>query len=471
MRIMLCDMPISQENKFGKMKRFGSSSPPINILFLGTILERAGHEVRLTLEMRTMQEVAQEISSFDPHIVGVTFMTIGSVYLPDFAAMVKRTAPNVILITGGYHSSLFPEQVLTVDGVTAVFVGEGERNVLDFVSMCESGTPTPEGLAEIPGICFKDASGQTVQTGSAEVVLDLDDLPFPNFELIPGYFKDFFGSINRHYLGNPQALFLTSRGCPFSCRFCGRQILGQRVRSNSSEYLLELIAHCKASYGIKSIIYADEFFTLDRKKTLTFCDELERRDLSKIHWSCSGRVDNIDYEFASVLHQSGCRQIAYGSESGSQVILEMLGKKVTVEQNAKAVLDAAHAGLQTYGSFIIGSPGETVDTLEDTRRFILDNPFSFIGLLFFTPYPGSYFYEDQRYLQFGTIVDHDISHYNCFDGLPFVPHGMTAQYLRDFRGKLYRDFFLRSSRIVKEFEHILNPNSWRALFRLCGFNG
>ncbi len=471
MRIMLCDMPVSQESKFGKMKRFGSSSPPINILLLGTILRRAGHEVMLTLEKCSIQEVAQEIRSFDPHIVGVSFMTIGSVHLPDFAAMVKRTAPNVILITGGYHSSLYPEQVLTVGGVTAVFIGEGERNILDFVTLCESGTPTPEGLAEIPGICFQDASGQAVHTRPAHVVSDLDDLPFPDFELIPGYFKDFYGSINRHYLGNPQALFLTSRGCPFSCRFCGRKILGQQVRSNSSEYVLALIAHCKATYGIQSIIYADEFFTMNRKKTLAFCDELARRELSKIHWSCSGRVDNIDYEFARVLRQSGCHQIAYGAESGSQAILEMLGKKVTVEQNAKAVVEAARAGLQTYGSFIIGSPGETVDTLEETRRFILDNPFSFIGLLFFTPYPGSYFFEEQRYLQFGTIVDHDISHYNCFDGLPFVPHGMSAQHLLDFRAKLYRDFFLRGSRIAKEFKYILNPNSWRALFRLCGFKG
>lgn len=453
------------------MKRVGSSSPPINILFLGTILKRAGHEVRLTLEKCTIQEVAKEISSFDPHIVGVTFMTIGSVYLPDFAAMVTRTAPNAILITGGYHSSLFPEQALAVGGVTAIFIGEGERNILDFVTLCESGTPTPEGLAEIPGICFHDASGQAICTGPAQFVSDLDELPFPDFELIPSYFKEFHGSINRHYLGNPQALFLTSRGCPFSCRFCGRKILGQRVRSNSSEYVLELIAHCKATYSIRSIIYADEFFTLNKKKTLAFCEELQRRELSKILWSCSGRVDNIDYEVACALRQAGCRQIAYGSESGSQAILDILGKKVTVEQNARAVLEATRAGLQTYGSFMLGSPGETVDTLEETRRFILDNPFSFIGLLFFTPYPGSYFFEEQRYLQFGTIVDHDISHYNCFDGLPFVPHGMTAQYLRDFRAKLYRDFFLRRSRIVKEFEHILNPNSWRAFFRLCGFKG
>jgi radical SAM superfamily enzyme YgiQ (UPF0313 family) len=418
-----------------------------------------------------MDEVARKITSFEPDIVGLTFMTLGSVFLPQFVSMVSVAAPDAVVIAGGYHSSLFPEETLATGGVSTVFVGEAERNILDFVALCETGRPTPDALKEIPGLCFYDTDQRPVRSGSAPMVEDLDTLPFPDFDLIPGYFDRFYGSINRHYLGNPQAFFLTSRGCPYDCYFCGRMILGRSVRSNSNDYVLDLIETCKKKYRIKSIIYGDEFFTLNKMNAIELCESLKERGLSNIEWSCSGRVNNMDFELAQALYGAGCRQIAYGSESGSQKMLDMINKKVTVEQNSSAVFAAARAGLQTYGSFILGCPGETKETLEETRKFILEHPFSFIGLLFFSPLPGSHFYENRRYEEYGSIVNEDLSIYNCFDGLPFVPAGLTAEYLRSFRADLYRDFFLRPSRLVKEFRYVLNPNSWKAFFRVLGLRG
>lgn len=472
MRILLSDMPVSSENKFGKLKKLGSSSPPYNILLLGTILKKAGHDVRLTTDTSSLGDVESVIKDFRPEVIGVTFMTLGSCFLGQFAKMVKRVAPDSLFIAGGYHSSLYPEETLDrAPAMTAVFIGEAEISLPKFIEVAEQGKPDSSALREVPGICFQDEGGELVRTAPPTPIKNLDDLPFPDFTLIPGYFDNYFGSVNRHYLGSPQAFLLTSRGCPYNCHFCGRKILGRKVRSHSPEYILDLLQHCRDKYSIKSIIYGDEFFTLNRKQTYGFCDELKRRGLDRIKWSCSGRVNNMDYEYAKILREAGCRQIVYGTESGSQTILDKINKRATVEQNANAVLCAHRAGLQAYGSFILGSPGETPETLQETRDFILEYPLAFVGLLFFTPLPGSHFFEGKKYAEYGTVVNEDFSIYNCFDGLPFVPHGMTEDYLRSFRAKLYRDFYLRPSRILREMQFALNPNSWSYFLRMISLKG
>ncbi|MDL2279356.1 B12-binding domain-containing radical SAM protein [Desulfovibrio sp. OttesenSCG-928-G11] len=465
MKVLLCDMPVSDEDKFGSLKQAGSSSPPLNLLFLGSALKKSGHEVKITLDDASWPQVAETIKSFEPGIIGVTFMTIGSASLPKFVELVRLAAPKSILIAGGYHSTLYPREVLDAGNITAVFRGEAENNLPKFIEMCVNGPPDCNELKTIPGIAYLD-HGEMIDTGPAEIVSDLDTLPFPDYSLIPSFFEKFHGSINRHYLPNPQAFLLTSRGCPFSCHFCGRQILGQRVRSNSADYILDLLEFLKKKYFIKSAIYADEFFTLDKRRTEYFCNELRTKGLNKISWSCSGRTNNMTQDMATTLKQGGCKQISYGIESGSPAILKMLNKKSTLTDNANAVLFAHRAGLETYGSIILGSPGETRDTLKETRDFVLNYPLSFIGLLFFTPLPGSYFYENARYKQYGEIIDTDLTHYNCFDGLPFVATGLSAEFLRAFRTKLYKDFYLRPKRLIRELKYFGNWNSWKTMFRL-----
>lgn len=471
MRVLLSDIPLPRESKFGPFKRLGSAYPPINLLYLGTQLSKAGHKAQITTDDHSLDDVRAVIRETAPNVIGVTYMTLGSAYLDDFAAMVAAEAPHAWLIAGGYHASLFPEETLRrYPKILAVFKGEAERTIVPFINMLDSGSPDAASLREVKGIYFRDGDA-IVATDPAPALENLDELPFPDFGLIPDYFSKYHSAVNRHYLGAPQAFLLTGRGCPFSCHFCGRMIMGRAIRQNSVEYRIELVQWLRDHHGVKSIVYGDEFLTLNKKESVRFCEQLRQKGLDDIEWCCCGRVSNMDYDFARELRNSGCRQIGYGCESGSQVILDTINKRVKVERMSAAIRDAHRAGLQVHGTFMLGCPGETRDTIEETRRFILSNPFGFVVLCFFTPLPGSYFWEEDRFLQYGTFANSDVSQFNLFSGIPFVPHGLSENDLRTARNRIYREFYFRPSRMARELKYLFNANSWRFAARVAGLTG
>jgi len=469
MRVLLCDIPLGGENKFGPFKRIGSSFPPLNLLYLGTEAKQNGHEVRITTDQDSLEKVAETISEFQPRLIGITFMTLAVPYLKGFLEMVERTAPRAVVVTGGYHSTLFPEEILRQNPrVFAVFCGEAERTFPQFLDALAAGSPDEAAMKKIPGIYFRDGGGRIVSTGTPPPIEDLDELPFPEFDLIPGFFDRFHPALNRHFLNTPHTFLLTGRGCSFDCRFCGRQILGRKVRQNSVDYRIELIKWCRKKYGIRSIVFGDEFLTLNKAKTMEFCDAMLSNGLADIQWCCSGRANNMDLEFARKLKSAGCMQIGYGCESGSQHVLDLLNKRITVERMEQAIWDAHRGGLQIFGNFMLGCPGETPQTLQKTHRFIMTNPLDFVVLCFFTPLPGCYFWDDKHYLEYGKLVTDDFSQFNLFAGMPFVPHGCTAQEVKAARNKIYRDFYFRIGRVAREWKHLFNLNSWRFVGRALG---
>lgn len=245
-------------------------------------------------------------------------------------------------------------------------------------------------------------------------------------------------------------------------------LLGRSVRQNSVRYNIEHIRYVRDRYGIKSIVYADEFLTQHKKHMQEFCGELKRTGLDRIRWACSGRINNTDLEFAQLLYSGGCRQIGFGLESGSQKILDLLNKKAQIERMSAAVRASVEGGLEVFGNFMIGCPGETPETIEETRRFILDNPLGFIVICFFTPMPGTFYWDQKEYLKYGELISTDFSIFNTFAGIPFVPHGLTADDLSQARSRIYRDFYLRPNRLARELRHLVNPSSWAYAGRLVG---
>lgn len=468
MDILLCDIPMSPEAKFGRFRHLGSASPPYNILLLGTILRLRGHNVRLTTEDQSLEEVAGLAREFNPQVIGATFMTMGYPRLKAFTQTMKRAAPKALLIAGGYHASIYPESVLGAHPLlTAVFKGESEVSLPKFLDVTEGGAFAPSDLREVPGIAFRDEAGAIEATLPAPLIEDLDTLPFPDYDLIPDFFERFRPAVTRHYFRTPQAYFLTGRGCPYSCHFCGRLILGRKIRQNSPDYTVALIQHARQRHHIRSMLFADEFFTVNKKTMRALTTLLHKHDLNTIDWSCNGRVNVMDEDYARMLSQAGCRQIGFGIESGSQKVLDLLNKNDTVEAQAKALQAAVTGGIEAYGSFIIGSPGETRETLEETRRFVLDAPLAYISTCFFTPLPGSYYWNPEAYAPYGTLIDDNLENYNTFSGIPFLPHGLGRNDLLTFQRRLYRDFYLRPSRLLAEFRHIANPTSWRYAIRIA----
>ncbi|PKN75750.1 MAG: hypothetical protein CVU52_05890 [Deltaproteobacteria bacterium HGW-Deltaproteobacteria-10] len=464
-RILLIDIPLPNEKKFGKfLSRLGSRFPPLNIILLGTILHQKGHSVDFIFEDDSYDDIRQKLKSFNPHIVGITCMTMSYYYLKDVAEIIRDYNKNIHIIAGGFHPSIFPDDVMRENNeVLAVFIGEADNTLADMVSLLEKEDFSSEQLKVIPNIVFRAPDGSLHKTDSQPFIDNLDDLPFLDYSLANNYFKRFHPAVNRHFLPLPNAAVYVSRGCPFNCVFCGRSITGSRIRSHSIEYRIDLIKHLKKKYNIGSIVFTDELFTSKKSDILKFCENIRKEGLENILWACGGRVDSLDDEICQSMFAAGCRQITFGLESGSQKILNNLNKKTTVEKARTALRLCRKNNLTVTASVILGSFGETISTMRETYDFIMSNPIDYVGLCFFTPMPGSESYE--VYKNYGELLTTDFRQFNTFSGLVFIPFGLKKEDIIYWRKKIYRDFYFRPERIYREMRYLNNKASWKYVFK------
>lgn len=471
LKLTLIDIPTSREEKFGKAMKFvGSNFPPINLIFLGTVAKELGVDVDIIPEHYSFAEVEKGLHVFKPDIVGITFMSMTYHNLSRLLRIVKSACPSSTVVVGGYHNTIYPEDVLIQNPeVDCGFVGEADRTFADFLRMfMENGNkiPSADVLKSIPGLALRDQSGRAFLSAEGPNIENLDELPFLDFDLLPGYFSIYLPAVNRHFLASPQAMLITTRGCPYACTFCGRQLLGRSIRSHSNQYKIDMIKGLVKDHGVKSILFGDEFMTYNKKETILFCEMLIKEKLNHINWVCSARVNNIDDEFCEALKAAGCIQLSFGLETGSNEILKRLKKNATAEQAAKALKCCRKSGLMSFGNIMLGCPGETEGTLQETYDFVMNNPIDYIVCTFFTPLPGSDILDNGEWKQYGTLTnENNFKDFNLFNGQPFIPFGFTQEELKRWRTKIYRDFYFNPKRILRELRFVTNYNSWKFLFR------
>lgn len=238
---------------------------------------------------------------------------------------------------------------------------------------------------------------------------------------------------------------MTSRGCPSKCTFCDRKIFGERCRMRSVANIFEEIEEVVSKYGVKEIRFFDDTFTLDKKRVYEICDEFDKRKF-KLIWSCLTKTACVDGPLLKRMKQAGCWQVLYGFESGDDRILKLLKKGNTVELNKRAVRLTKEAGIEVRGDFIVGTPGETWESLERTVRFAIDADLDYAHFNKFTPFPGTELYQklkQEHSFDFSksTIFDHTEIHY--------VNEGMTKEEFSQFLDKANKRFYLRWKYIFK----------------------
>ncbi|MFQ5786983.1 MAG: B12-binding domain-containing radical SAM protein, partial [Thermodesulfobacteriota bacterium] len=206
-RILLADIPLEKEVKFGSfLAKVGSKSAPLNIISLGTILQKEGHEIEFTFEDDSDNFICSKLLTFRPAIVGVTCMTMSYKYLSRFIKIIRSVLPDVHIIVGGVHPSTFPEDTMKENPeLLAAFIGEADKNLPAFVSLLSNGPFDYNALNRIPNIIFRKPDGTLQITPRDSFIENLDELPFPNFNLIEKYFTRFYPAFSRHYLPWPTA--------------------------------------------------------------------------------------------------------------------------------------------------------------------------------------------------------------------------------------------------------------------------
>lgn len=441
-KIVLIHLPV--EEVFRKYY-IHDITQPLGLGYIAAVLEQAGYEVGIIdakVEQLSIPEILERISEFKPSIVGL------SVFTPDFciarrlAEQIKNSGDYTIII-GGKHVSALPEETLQEGCFDYGIVGEGERTVVELCrALSQNDTAS---IPAIRGIVFRQDS-RIIRTPPQPYIEDLDTLPFPARHLFPPLSKYTY----LYYKSLPVAVIVTSRGCPYQCTFCDRAVFGNKLRLRSIENVLDEIEMLVKDYGVRNIDILDDLFTINPERVAEFCKGLLSRGL-KVSWSCASRVDTITPDMLKLMKQSGCWMICYGIESGNQKILDTIKKNITLESVERAVRMANDADMRVIGFFIFGLPDENEETLRNTIAFAKKLSLDEAHFSIFKALPGSEIY--QMALTRGQLKkDIDYRYYYLFSArwLSYVADGLTADMLKRYRKKAYRDFYLRPAFIFRQ---------------------
>ena len=355
--------------------RFGVSEP-LNLGYIASYLEKQGIEVIMVDEVAG-QNVAQELSKFNPDIVGIT-ATTPVIYRAYQLADLCRSR-GFLTVIGGVHVSVLPQEA--VKHCDFVVCGEGEDAMLDIVNGKISSEEKEKKIVQRP------------------YIKNIDDVPMPARHLMKMDFylksrdrfpDSFYSFVPLH---TKVATIITGRGCPYRCLFCHNSLRSSFYRWNSAERVVAEIEFLIEKYGIGALFSIEDTLFANKSRFIKICKLMKEKEIN-LTWAGNARVDEVDLEILKLAKEVGCTQVTFGFESGSQKVLDLLNKGTTIEQNKRAIALCRKAGIIPQGTFILGTPGETAEDLEATKRFIIENKMGATsGKSIATPYPGTKLWE------------------------------------------------------------------------------
>jgi len=460
MKIILANPPWQQteDNVYSKTSAI---YPPLGLASMATVLRAEDDFEVEVLDAWALgmgiTEFTVELKKKRPIVLGLTAYTITVREVLAAVREVKRVLPEVRVVLGGPHPTVRPEECITQEGVDFVVRGEGEITFRSLVQRIGGGDENFEG---IPGLTYK-LDGKIRHNPGQSFVPSLDDLPWPSREGLP---MDIYRPSSGVYKRLPVASVITSRGCPFHCTFCSCSVFGHRVRFRSPEKVVGEIEYLIDRFGIREIYFADDCFTLERKRALQICDLLREKNFD-LTWTCLTRVNLIDEELLRKMKGAGCVSIAYGIESADPEQLKKMKKNITIEQARKAIALTKRVGIETRTSYIFGMPGEDRGSLEKTLALSLELNSDFVIFCLATPRPGTELYDEAR--EKGLLLADGFDLYpltdsaHCLIRLPEV----SCEELLELYRRAYRLYYFRPSYIFSRLTKIRSRVDLRAHWR------
>ena len=369
---------------------------PLGLAYLASVCRNAGHEVKIYnqdvyhwTESHLFDLLNKE--RFDVIGVGV----IGGYYqyrrLLKISEAINQSKNRPFYIIGGHGPSPEPEYFLKKTQADAAVIGEGEITIIELLEALER----KKELSSVHGIAFL-ANGKCIQTTRRTPIPDIDNIPFPAWDLFP---MDHYALLRAAHIKNSERcmLVLSGRGCAFGCNFCYRMDEGHRPRS--SESIIEEIQILQKDYAISYIEFQDELLMNSVRRTIELCESFIKSKL-KFKWFCNGRLNYAKSEVLKVMKEAGCAFINYGIESLDEKALRAMKKGLAVKQIISGIENTLAAGISPGYNIIFGNIGETAESLRLGVEFLLkyDDHAQMRTIRPVTPYPGSplYYYAIQK---------------------------------------------------------------------------
>tara|TARA_Y100000310_G_scaffold344402_1_gene456985 strand:+ start:2728 stop:4143 length:1416 start_codon:yes stop_codon:yes gene_type:complete len=419
--------------------------PPLALLSVNTFLNNNGFET-IFLDAQGEKIIHKELlnkydwKEFDTLITQTSTMTFrGDLKL---LKAIKERNKDIKIIVCGSHVTFMPEHSSKNDVIDFLVQYEPEDTVLELIKKISSGK---DKIPRISGV-----QGEYVNE---------EDLPIVDRKPI----------LKIHYY-NPLVkeekwtTMETTRGCPSRCTFCtAPYFFGKNIRKRSVEDLIKEMKYLK-NLGYKEIAFRDEIFTYDRRRVKEICELMIKEKLN-LKWICNGKIGMCDKPTMEIMKKAGCHLLLFGVESGSQRVLDAIKKDQTIEQIENTFRWANEVGIDTHAHFLIGSPGETEEEIEQTIAFSkkIKPTTAAFGIL--TVYPGSALHDDVKDKLpddwDGTEAEITNLHVRSFQNGYFTQ--LSPETIEKYLMKAYKEFYTRPSYIAKR---IFNINSLHEMFVL-----
>jgi len=432
--------------------------PPLGLMYVAAHAEHnTDHEIKILdtqVEGYDYEQIRQYITDFAPDVVGIQAMTFTLIDVIKTARIVKEINPDIHLSLGGPHCNIFPEETLSIEAVDSIVMNEGEIPFTELLNCLSRGGD----LSEVCGIGYKEKDGTIRFTPKVSLLADLDVLPFPARHLLP---VDKYYSVLSKYF--PVTTMMTSRGCPYQCTFCDRPYLGKEFRYRSALNVVDEMEECLVKYGIKEINIYDDTFSIHKQRVHEICNEIVRRELP-VKWDIRTSVNAVDDKLIANLARAGCQRIHYGVESGNPDIQVKIKKFLDLDRVEHAVKVTRDLGMETLGYFMIGSPSETREQMEQTIDFARKIGVDYAHISIHTPFPATESY--RLGFELG-LYSEDFWKEFAKDPRPdFVPNVwdevLSREELIEMMNHFYRRFYMNPRYIIRR---LLNVNSMGELTR------
>lgn len=435
------DIIIRDINRSGRKTRERMIWPQTNLAYLAAVLkDKYSVELIDCIALKMQWKELQKLIEIKKPRYIVSNVISTTLTNDMYTMFLGKSIGAVTIGTGPHLTELYEDSFKKFPSIDYAIRGEAEITVRQLIDTIEM----KGDISAVEGIVYRDGNGRIIATKDRPFIEDLDSLPIPMHELLPlnKYRVPFFGNYT---------FIVTSRGCPYKCIFCRQIVMWKgKFRTRSAENILKEIKYL-INLGVKNILFQADTFTVDKKVVIELCRKIIENNIN-IRWACNTHISSIDEEMVKWMKKAGCWMIAAGIESGSQQVLDMMKKGTKIGQIRKVVKFIHDSGIEVWGYFIIGLPGETKETIEQTIKFSLELPLDMANFAVGAPYPGTEFYvmaRDNKWLTAKKWEDFD-QNYSAIVG---YPHLTTGDIIKGIKRANIR-FFSRPKhafRILREF--------------------
>ncbi len=422
--------------------------PALALGYLASALKKKKFAYKIidcNIEQDYLNKIFSLAASFD--YVGIT-ATIGNIESAvSIAGFIKEKFPDKKIIFGGPQAAAIYKELIP-EYCDIVVLSEGEHIVVEIMQ--------GKALSEIKGIAYFD-KGKVVINQKREFINDIDSINFPAWEDFDlGKYRPVVK--RRGYIKQPFVLFLTSRGCPYDCVFCTKNIHGYQLRLRSVENILAEIDELVNRFGVKGISIADDNFTFYPDRVKEICSKIIERGYKDISFSVFAgiRSDIGDEEMFRLMKKAGFSFVAFGIESGSQKVLDKVSKRLDLSKVGKTISLAKKAGLYTLGFFMLGFVYDDYNSMKDTIKFAKSLPLDIAGFHIATPLPGTKYYNQlSAKATFAYKSNLESLNYHKYL-IPFEFSGYDGKMVKKMHDKAYFEFYSRPKQILRLIKMKLN---------------